>query len=231
MATTLGVEVELADITNNIKSLLEQGNAAAHQIGTLYNQVVDRRLAIIAGYPDTRSYFAEHIKALAQSTLSLYGRVARLFSVAVCASYGPYKLQAIVTYADAAGYSMGSDPTGVPVDVPQDNGSVVTKPFAACTMEEIERAIKAKKAPPKVRVPVTDRARLLFVEDSIFRKFQGSGDVRLTSRMDGGQTLISVQDVPVTKLAQLVEALQEGMNAEPTLTADAGGMQPSLHVA
>jgi hypothetical protein len=231
MATTVSVEVELAEITNNIKALVQQGNSAAHQIGALYNQVVDRRLAIIAGYPDTRSYFAEHVSSLAQSTLSLYGRVAKLFSAAVCASYGPYKLQAIVTYADAAGYALGADPSGSPVDVPQDNGSVVTKPFAACTLEEIERATKAKKAPPKVRVPVTDRARLLFVEDSIFRKFQGSGDVRMTSRTEAGQTLVSVQDVPVTKLAQLVEALQEGMNAEPTLTADAGGMQPSLHVA
>jgi hypothetical protein len=80
-------------------------------------------------------------------------------------------------------------------------------------------------------VPVTDRARLLFIEDSIFRKFEGSGDVRMTSRTEAGQTLVSVQDVPVTKLAQLVEALQEGMNAEPTLTVEAGGMQPSLHLA
>lgn len=210
------VDMTLEQATNTINSLIQQGNTGTHQIGVLYNHIVDKRLAIIAGYKDTQTYFAQHVKALSRNTLSIYGRVAKAFPEATCTQHGPYKLRALLAYVEAAGLGVPVDPLGFLVDVMGEDGKVMAKPFEACNVDEIDRATKAKKTPPKERVPVTDQARLLFLLDSLGRNFPGSTPVRMTSRSEEGQTLISLQDVPMKQLGKLMQALQEGMAAEPT---------------
>ncbi|MFY0524922.1 hypothetical protein ACN28I_17805 [Archangium gephyra] len=86
--TAVGVDMTLDQIRDTINALARQGSTANHQIGVLYNHVVDRRLAEIAGYKSTQDYFIAHVKALAQSTLSLYGTVARNFTESVCTQHG-----------------------------------------------------------------------------------------------------------------------------------------------
>jgi hypothetical protein len=114
------------------------------------NPSVEKRLAIIAGYKDTREYFSQHVKALSQTTLSLYGRVANAFTEEFRTRYGPYKLRALLVYMEAIGSTVGTgDLADAIIDVPQDDGKVVQKPFVECSVDEIERATKAKKAPPK----------------------------------------------------------------------------------
>jgi hypothetical protein len=213
-----GIDMTLEQITTTMISLAQQGSVAAHQVGTLYNHVVDRKLADLAGYGDARSYFNKHVKVLSQTTLSLYGSVARKFSEEVCAQYGMYRLRALLSYAEATGTQLG-DPGPTVIDVPQDDDTVVRKPFAECSVDEVERATRAKKAPEKVSVPLPDRARLLFMEDSLRRNFDGVSPVRLTSRSDGTQTFINLQDVPMTQVPLLMRALQEGLDAQPSLVA------------
>lgn len=212
----VGTDLTLDQIKDTINGLLQQGNTGAHQIGTLYNHVVDKRLAIIAGYKDTRTYFAQNVKALSQSALSVYGRVAKLFPETSCTLYGPYKLNALYIYAELTGMGFAPDPANFLIDVPQDNGTMAHKPFAECSVDEIERATKAKRTPPKVNVPVGDQARMLFLADSINKSFAGVADVRLSTRNKEGKTLISLQDVPLTEVQRLMLALQQGMSAEPT---------------
>jgi hypothetical protein len=108
------------------------------------------------------------------------------------------------------------DPGPVSIAVPQDDGKVVTKPFADCSVDELERATRAKRAPPVARVPVKDQARLLFLAESIQNQFEGVAEVRFSSRSKGGKTLINLQEVPMTELGRLTQALQDGMDAEPT---------------
>lgn len=90
----VGVDMTLEQVTSTINGLVKQGSTAAHQIGTLYNYVVSRRLAELAGYKNAQSYFNETVKALSQATLSTYGAVARSFSEEVCTQYGVYHLRA-----------------------------------------------------------------------------------------------------------------------------------------
>lgn len=210
------VDMTLEQATNTINSLIQQGNTGTHQIGVLYNHIVDKRLAIVAGYKDARTYFSQHVKALSQNTLSVYGRVAKAFPESICTQHGPYKLRSLLVYVEAAGLGVPADPVGFPVDVVGEDGKVVPKPFEACSVDEIDRATRAKKTPPRERVPVMDQARLLFLLDSLGRNFPGSSPVRMTSRSEEGKTLISLQDVPMEQLGNLMQALQEGMAAKPT---------------
>ena len=220
MRNALVGDLMLDQIKDTINGLVQQGNTGAHQIGVLYNHVVEKRLAITAGYKDTREYFSQHVKALSQATLSLYGRVANAFPEEVCTRYGPYKLRALLVYTEAVSATVGTgDPGESPIDVPGDDGTLVRKPFMDCSVDEIDRATKAKKAPPKVRVPVADQARLLFIADSLERNFSGVAPVRMSSRNHEGQTLISVQDVPMAQLGRLMQVIQESMDAEPTIAA------------
>ena len=154
--TAVGVDMTLDQIRDTINSLARQGSTANHQIGVLYNHVVDRRLAEIAGYKSTQDYFIANVKALSQSTLSLYGTVARNFTESVCTQHGMGNLRELLRYADVANISIPADPGPMSIEVPQDDGKVVTKPFAACSVDELERGTRAKRAPPVSRVPIAD---------------------------------------------------------------------------
>jgi hypothetical protein len=216
--TAVGVDMTLDQIRDTINSLTRQGSTANHQIGTLYNHVVDRRLAEIAGYKNAQAYFIANVKGLSQSTLSVYGAVARNFTEAVCTQYGMGNLRELLRYADAANTAIPEDPGAMSIQVPQEDGKVVTKSFAECSVDELERGTRAQRAPPVSRVPIADQARLLFLEDSIFTRFSGVAQVRFSSRSQGGKTLVSLQDVPMTELVRLTQAIQDGINAEPTLS-------------
>jgi hypothetical protein len=214
---TVGVDMTLEQIKDTINSLIQQGHNSTYQIGLLYNHVVDKKLAVLAGYKDARDFFSQHVKAISQATLTVYGRVARGFPEAVVNQYGPYKLRALLAYAEVAGIVLGVDPSSQLIDVPQDNGTLTHKSFADCTVDELQRASKAKTAPPKVAMPVADRVRLMLLGDSLGRTFSDVSSVRMTSRSLGGQTVLTVENVPVAQLERLIQALQEGASAEPTL--------------
>ncbi|HEX8439460.1 hypothetical protein [Archangium sp.] len=209
----------LDEATSTMNVLVQQGSTAAHQIGTLYNHIVSRKLAELAGYKTSRAYFNKHVKGLSQATLSAYGTVARQFPESVCTQYGMFNLRALISYVEATGGAMGSDPGLLTIDVPQEDGKVVTKPFSDCSVEEVERATRAKKAPPPVRVPVPDQARLLFFEDSLFRNFNGVAQVRFSAHNEDGKTFLNLQNVPMQEVTRLIQALQEGLEAQPSLLA------------
>jgi hypothetical protein len=220
----LGSSLMLADMTldqatSTMVGLVQQGSTAAHQIGTLYNYVVQRKLAELAGYKSAQAYFGKHVKALSQSTLGNYGIVARSFTEAVCTQYGVYHLRALLRYLEATGIVMGADPGPLAIEVPQDNGKVLIKTFAECSVDEVERATRAKNAPPPARVPVPDQARLLFFEDSLFRSFEGVAPVRFTAQNEEGKTLLNLQGVPMSEVPRLIQALQQGLDAQPSLAA------------
>lgn len=212
-------DATLDQLRDTLIALASQGSTYQHQIGSIYNHIVDRKLAEVAGYGSAQAYLSQHVKALSQATLSLYGKVARQFSVDICTQYGMYRLRALISYADATLATLPADPGPVLVDVPQDDSKVESKAFSQCSVDEVERATRAKKAKPVERVPVPDAARLLFFEDSIFRKFDKVAEVRFTARTEEGKTLLSVQDVPMAEVTRLIQALQEGLQAQPSLMA------------
>lgn len=219
---TIDTNMSLDEISITINNLVQQGGTTAHQIGTLYNQVVNRKLAELAGYKSAQEFFNLKVEALSQSTLSTYGTVARNFAEALCTNFGVYHLRALLRYVEASGVEIDTgNPGPTPIDVPGDDGTVVAKPFAECSVDEVDRATRAKKAGVSVRVPVPDAARLLFLEDSLFQHFKGVAEVRFTARSEGGKTLLNLQDVPLSEVARLIQALQQGQEGQLSLTAKA----------
>ncbi|WPB80992.1 hypothetical protein KYC5002_17890 [Archangium violaceum] len=210
-------DLTLGEIRNLIVDLAQQGSTFQHQIGALYNHVVARRLAELAGYENAQAYFSKNVKALSQSTLGNYGIVARNFTVEDCMQYGMYRLRALLRYLEAIHATVPTDLSTLLLDVPKEDGKVEKKPFAECSVDDVERATRVKRAPPVSRVPIADQARLLFIADSISTQFEGVADVRLSSRTKEGKTLVSLQDVPMTELTRLMQAIQDGIDAEPTL--------------
>jgi hypothetical protein len=219
-APSLALEdMTLDQIKDTINDLARQGSLFQYQIGVMYNHVVSRKLAELAGYRTVQQYFSQHVKAISKSSLVNYGIVARSFSEDACTKYGMYRLRALVRYLEAINITAPVDPGLVFIDVPQDDGKVVKKVFSECSVDEVESATRAKKAPIPVRVPVPDQARLLFLEDSLFRNFDGVAQVRLTANNQEGQTFLTVQGVPMSEVTRLIQALQQGLDAQPSLAA------------
>jgi len=205
----------LEQIRDSIITLVKESSTQHHEIGRLYNYAVDHKLAEQAGHR-TREYFSQNVKVLSQATLSAYGTVARRFTAQHCTQYGMFNLRALLSYAQAANVQLGGEePGAVIIDVPQEDGSVKQELFADCSVEDVERATRAKRLPPAAQMPVNDRAMLLLLSASLEKHFQPVAPVRLSSRVEKGQTLVSLEGVPLTALPLLMTAIQEGVASQP----------------
>jgi hypothetical protein len=214
---TFDTKPTLEQIRDSIINLVKESNTQQHEIGRLYNYAVDHKLAELAGYRSAREYFSQNVKLLSQATLSAYGTVAKRFTAQHCTQYGMFNLRALLSYAQAADVLLGAeDPGTIIIDVPQEDGSVQQQLFADCSVEELERATRAKRLPPVTQVPVSDRALLLVLSASLEKHFQPVAPVRFSSRVEKGQTLVSLEGVPLTAMTLLMTAIQEGMESQPT---------------
>jgi hypothetical protein len=93
---------------------------------------------------------------------------------------------------------------------------VSSKPFAQCSLEEIQRAARPRRAPTRGQPSLTDSVRLLFLEDKLTRYFQGLAEVRVGMRTQpDGKSFLTVQGIPMTELGRLITALQDGVGAQP----------------
>ncbi|MFL5353145.1 hypothetical protein [Archangium sp.] len=140
--------------------MAQQSSTFQYQIGVMYNHVVSRKLAELAGYKTAQEYFSQQVKALSQSTLTNYGIVASSFDADTCMQYGMYRLRAVIRYLDAVSATAPTDPNTLVLDVPQDDGKMVKKPFAECSVDDVESATRAKRAAPAAKVPVAELERL-----------------------------------------------------------------------
>jgi hypothetical protein len=217
----------LDEARDTMNSLIQQGGSTAHRLGTIYNHIVSRKLAELAGYSSAQEFFNKEVRGLSQATLTTYGTVARSFPEAICTHFGVYRLRAFMRYVEAAGLVLDAANPGVmAVEVPGEDGKVVVKSFQECSVDEVDRATRAKKTPTPVRVPVPDRARLLFFEDSLFRNFSGVAEVRISTNSQDGKTFLNLQGVPMSEVPRLIQALQQGLEAQPSLAAP-----PQLHAS
>jgi hypothetical protein len=198
----------LEQVRDTITQLVKQGSSQLHECGRLYNYVVDNKLAESGGYKNARDYFSQNVKVLSQTSLSNYGTVARHFSAELCAQYGMANLRTLLSYVQAARLVLGEgDPGPLLIDVPQEEGPVLQKPFAECSVEELEQATRARRVPVESRLPAHDEARLQVLKDTVGKHFENVAPVRLKTRVQEGKTLLSVQDVPMSEVTRLTEAL------------------------
>jgi hypothetical protein len=129
-----------------------QGTPGHYRIGKLYNYVVEYRLAVDAGHRTTRAYFRHHVPVLSEARLTMYGAVARKFSLEVCEKYGMLSLGMLLEYLRLACISLWrveKDGLGsAPIEIPRRGGLKITKPFSDCTEEDLRLAVQDKRAWP-----------------------------------------------------------------------------------
>jgi hypothetical protein len=127
-----------------------QGTPGHYRIGKLYNYVVRYRLAVDAGHRTTRAYFRHHVPVLSQARLTMYGAVARRFSLEVCEKYGMLSLGMLLEYEGLAwnGRVDRANPGPTPIEIPRRGGLKITKPFSDCTEEDLRLAVQDKRAWP-----------------------------------------------------------------------------------
>ncbi|HLL00449.1 MAG TPA: hypothetical protein VK539_07695 [Myxococcaceae bacterium] len=206
------INITLAEVRERVLHVVGQGNADAYQLGWLYNYVVDRELAQQGGFKDAADFFKKEVKVLGQSTLTTYGSVARAFTATACVKYGAHNLYALLTYEKVAVLTVdGDEPGPTPIQVPQEDGSVVQKPFAECTVEELKRAIKHKRTPPKP-LPEEATSRVETYRNVLDQHLSGRHSIQVSARLERGKVLISFKDVPEEQMATVIEALMESLS-------------------
>lgn len=132
-----------------ILECLTKGPAGHYRIGKLYNHIVRNRLAVNQGYATTRRYFRRHVRVLSQSTLTMYGAVARHFSQEDCERYSMANLGALLEYARLSCLHVNRrEPGSTPIWIPRKGGMEISKPFSDCTADDLRDAIKARRSWP-----------------------------------------------------------------------------------
>jgi hypothetical protein len=200
---TPALDLSLEQVHERILKLVEQGHGTAYQIGRLYNYVVDSGLAQAGGFKDALDFFRQRVKVLSQPTLSRNGAVARMFPEEAALRYGVSNLYTLLTYVKLAGLTVVySEPGPTPVVVPQDGGP----PFAECTVDELQRAVKHKRTPP-TPLPEEAVARVQRYRDSLMRHFPEKLGIRVDARSHLGELLITLRDIPEAQMKRLAAAL------------------------
>jgi hypothetical protein len=207
----------LQQALESILGYLEQGNAGHYKIGQQYNYIVGNELAEKNGYENAQQFFSQHVKALSQATLTRYGAVAREFTEEACTKYGVTNLSALRTYAAVANLQpVSGDPGPTPIDVPQkEGGLVVRKLFSECSVEELKLAVKSKRQPSQATMPTPDADRVKLMRESLSRYFAKGARVQLKTSVQRGQTLVTIQGVPLVEMERLMEALMDGLLPSP----------------
>ncbi len=143
--------------------------------------------------------------------LSSYGAVARAFTATAAVKYGVNSLYVLLTYEKVAGLEVdGSEPGPTLIQVPREDGTVVQKPFAQCTVEELKLAVKHRRTPPRP-LPENATARLTATRDALDRHLSGEHHIRVSARVERGQVLLSLKDIPEEKLSTVIEALMDSL--------------------
>jgi hypothetical protein len=129
----------LEERVQRIRELLEkvdEGNA--WEIGAEVNEIERYRLAWGAGYRGTRDCLKQQIRNYKSRTVDRYARVAKYFSKETTVEFGVRRLDALITHQLRV-YRRVTGLLDCEIQVPQENGSLVTKKFKDCRVREITR--------------------------------------------------------------------------------------------
>jgi hypothetical protein len=192
--------------------LLAQEDTNHHAMGQLYNDVVDRQLAENAGYSTALDFFSKHVKDLSRATLVSYGAVARNFTATVCTQFGVSRLSLLLTYKEAAGIQLNADELGgTLIEVPDDDGALVSKPFSQCSVKDLRKALQRKRRPTSSKpLPQEDLSLVEHYRKAVTGRFPTETPVRVSVRNLGGEAVISFKDIPLAQVDALTEALLDG---------------------
>jgi hypothetical protein len=107
--------------------------------------------------------------------------------------------------------------------VPDEKGHVTAKPFSACSVDEMRRALRRKRMPASSKpLPPEVEARAEQYSEAVARRFpKGKGTrVKALVRNEKGKAVMDFKGIPVEQLGLLAEALMAEL---PTVS---GGPKP-----
>jgi hypothetical protein len=204
----------LAQVRAAMLQLMAEENTNHYRMGQLYNYVVDNKLAENAGHKNAPEYFSKELADLPASSLRMYGAVAGSFSEPVCVRFGVTCLSLLLGYKEAAGVQVNhEEPGGTLIEVPGENGAVKAKPFSQCTVNDMRKALQARRKPTSSKpLPDADLALANQVREAVTGRFPKEARVRVQLRNDKGTPVLDFKGVPLADVAKLAEALE----GEPT---------------
>ncbi|WP_225409761.1 hypothetical protein [Stigmatella hybrida] len=201
----------LEQLRGELLELMAQENSNHHRMGQIYNHIVEKRLAEKAGHKDAREYFSKHLADLSQTSLTLYGAVARTFSERVARRFGVTCLYLLLSYKEAADVEVNPEEPGpTPIEVPDENAQVTVQPFSACSVEQMRRAVQRKRRPASSKPLPPEKVELAeqYSEAVALRFPSGKGAlVKVTVRNQKGKAVLDFKGVPVEQVSLLAEAL------------------------
>jgi len=195
------------------QALLTQESANHHEMGRLYNHVVDHQLAEKTPFKNAPGFFAAHFKDVARQTLVSYGSVARNFTAEVCGQFGVSRLSLLLTYKEVAKIQLNHDePGGTFIEVPDEHGVVKYKPFSECSVLDLRKALQRRRRPTSSEpLPAGDLALVEQYRTAVTSRFSAQTPVRVSVRNLQGQAVISFKDIPLSQVDSLTEALIDGV--------------------
>jgi hypothetical protein len=202
-------EMTLEQVRVAMLQLLAEESINHHRMGQLYNYAVDRKLAEGAGYKDARDYFTQNLRDVSRAALTMYGAVAQSFTEEIARRFGVTCLSLLLTYKEVADMQVDHDkPGGTVIEVPGKNGQVTPKPFAACSVDEMRKAIQRKRKPTSSKpLPAEDVALADQLGNAVTSRFAQGDAVRVQLRNQKGTSVVDFKGIPLAQVAKLAEAL------------------------
>jgi len=201
----------LEQILSEMLRVMAEQNVNHYRLGLLYDYVVENELAEKAQYKDAPAYFRQHLADLSPATLATYRSVAKAFSEPVAVRFGVTCLYLLLTYKEVTGLKFNHEEPGPTlIEVPGKNGEVTQKPFSACSVEEMRRALQLKRKPTSSKpVPAEDVAQAEKYRAALKGQFSQGSDVKLKVRNEKGNSVLDIKSIPMAEMETLILALMD----------------------
>jgi hypothetical protein len=157
-ATPKGMSYD--DQRDGFVGAVEAGDSAKWKVGFFWHNL--QRYKLWKGtYPDGGAFLegelgARGLEVPKPSDLSKWARVAKTFEEKIADNVRFFRLERALIYWRKRGNTTFSrtDPGKEPIDVPQEDGSVVTKPLTSCSEEDLKVACAGVRK-PRLGPPLT----------------------------------------------------------------------------
>jgi hypothetical protein len=190
-------------------NLMAQENTNHYRMGQFYNFLVEKKLAEKAGFKDAKAYVSKHLADLSQSALSMYGAVADAFSETVSRRFGITCLYLLLIYKEAADVQVNHEEPGPTlIEVPRDDGQVDSKPFSACSVDQMRKALQRKRKPASSKpLPADAVVRAEQYREAVKGRFPKGVLVKVLVRNQKGTAVLDFKGIPVDQVDHLVDVL------------------------
>jgi hypothetical protein len=205
-------DATLDQLTDEITGLVAQEDTNHYRLGQIYNFIRDKKLPQKNGFKDAKDFFSKKFANLSQTSLTLYGAVAEVFTEPTSRLFGVTCLYLLLTYKEAAGIQVNhEEPGDTPIEVPDAKGHVSTMPFKDCTVDQMRKALQRLRKPTSSKpLPPEVEAEADQFRDAVLARFpKGKGTrVKVGLRNEAGTGVLDFVGIPVSQARLLMEALQ-----------------------